>query len=266
MEILGRIISDKTSQLISEFSREFHYPVKYCDLATLGIHSSAFGAVSGKVVDGFHDVYISTRINNSQFETTVLHELRHIHQLYIGFPILCNKTGNPEFSANPVFFEQLGAKTQSALFDIDGVQWLELNGYSSSIFSAFKPGEDLSSAIAAVSHKSLEDKYNLAEASLTLHFNQFRADEFARQTLLNTFREYPEILLASESISNMILPQYCSSALYVALTLCAIVDSFSMWPVYYVCYAGKRIRTSKEYRDFALLHNADVKPPIVPQS
>lgn len=199
---------------------------------------------------GFYTVYLKTTQTPIEFETTLLHELRHVWQIENDYPWVGNKTASSAFDANRDFLMSIGAQLQSAVLDLDVIEYLEQHGYSSAIFSAFTPAENLSGIFQKVTSESIQDPWNLATAVLSLYIAYARADDSCKPLVLNSAATCPRVIAECLLLNERISLRLCNDPLYCAHTMCWIIDHYSLWKTYFVSFRGKRIRTHAEFEQY----------------
>ena len=99
MTILSRELSNKCEQLVASVLRALPITVYFRDIREIG--RSTYGCTDfSHYNQGYCDVYLNLSQSPTQFEVTLLHELRHIEQIYKGFPCVMNKTKANTFQEN----------------------------------------------------------------------------------------------------------------------------------------------------------------------
>lgn len=246
MQVLNRKLTEKTEQIVSSALAGLPVTVQFKDIKDIG--RSSYGSTDcSQYRKGYCTIYLNLEQNTLEFETTILHELRHIWQVGKGYPFIHNKTVNSVFQTEPAFYENLGSQIQSVVLDLDVIQYLKKLGYLSSIFSAYSDTDDLSYKFSAVSNQSIQAPWNLASAVLSLYTVFIRADELSKPVILRAADAFPKIIEECKLIEREISTDLCNDPLYCAKAMGWIIDHFSLWTLYLVVYRGKRIRTHNEY-------------------
>ena len=247
MVILGKRLSDKCAQLVKSAIDALSVDVYFRDIKETNRNMYGSTDVS-HYNDGYCTIYLQLEQSPIQFETTMLHELRHIWQIEKGYPLVVNKNACSFFNENPYFFETIGSQIQSAILDLDVIDYLEDNGYSSTLFSDFaRDREALSVIWQNVTKESLKDPWNLATAVLALYVAYVRADEVNKPIVQDSASQFPQIIQGCKIVEKAISPEACSDPVYCANRMGWIIDHFSLWKTYYVEFRGERIRTHGEY-------------------
>lgn len=176
MEILGRLISEKTTQHIQEIEASLHKPVIY--EFTDPQKTQSYGQCDAWQNDAYY-VYSKEALFNAArkkqinipFETNLLHELSHLCQMEEGFP----HTGtvhNATTAHDPDFFNSVGSVIASSILDLNVDFRLKEMGYTSEyfyqnriiraekIFTRMKKGERLQ-AISFVTYACMLTCLNL---------------------------------------------------------------------------------------------------------
>lgn len=246
MIILSHELTKKCEQLVVSVLRALPITVYFRDIRE--INRSTYGCTDfSHYNEGYCDVYLNLGQSPNQFEVTLLHELHHIEQIYKGFPCVMNKTKGNAFQENKAFYEKIGAQIQSAILDLDVICYLEIHGYTSTIFSDFEQNDDLSYVWKNVSDQTLNEPSNLAEAVLHLYVGYVRAGEKGKMAILNSVQQFPRIIEEFEVMREAIEEERCCDPLYCTYAMGWIVDHFLLWKYYYIEFRGERIRTHGEY-------------------
>lgn len=247
MVILGRNLSEKCTELVKSAIAEISVDVYFKDIKE--INRSSYGSVDiSHYNDGYCTVYLRLDQSDIQFETTLLHELRHIWQIEKGYPFVNNKESSSFFKQDQDFYKTIGSQIQSAILDLDVIYYLQKQGYSSTLFSdVISDRAALSSIWANVSNESLKDPWKLATAVLALYIAYVRADEVNKPIVLNSASQFPQIIEGCKIVENAVSPERCIDPTYCANRMGWIIDHFSLWKTYYVEFSGERIRTHGEY-------------------
>lgn len=247
MDILGRNLSDKCTELVKSAIEEIPVDVYFKDIKE--INRSSYGSVDfSHYNDGYCTIYLKLDQSAIQFEITLLHELRHIWQIEKGYPFVNNKENSSFFKQDQNFFKTIGSQIQSAILDLDVILYLEKHEYPSALFSDFSRDRDALTTIwRNISTESLKDPWNLATAVLALYIAYVRADEENQSIALNSASQFPQIIAECKIVEKAISPEGCSDPVYCADRMGWIVDHFSLWKTYYVEFRGERIRTHGEY-------------------
>ncbi len=249
MYILDQKLTEKTAQLVVSTLSSLPVKVNFRDIKE--ITRSSYGSTDFSCYEkGYCTVYLDLKRNSLELETTLLHELRHVWQIGNGYPFVNNKTASSYFQTERDFFEELGAKIQSAILDLDVVQYLENQGYSSAIFSESTNTDDLHTIYSRVTNQSIQDPWNLAMAVLCLYIAYTRADELNKPVVLRAAEAFPKIIEECLLIEKEISAKLCDDPTYCTRAMGWIIDHFSLWKTYFVVYQGQRIRTHDEYMNF----------------
>lgn len=246
MQVLNRKLTEKTEHIVASTLATLPVTVQFKDIKNIG--KSNYGSTDySQYIKGYCTIYLNLEQNTLEFETTILHELRHIWQIGKGYPYVENKIANSFFQTDPVFYKNLGTQIQSAVLDLEVIQHLKRLGYLSSIFSAYSDTDDLSYKFSAVSNQSIQAPWNLASAALSLYAVFIRADELSKPVILRAADAFPKIIEECKLIEREISMDLCNDPLYCAKAMGWIIDHFLLWKLYLVVYRGKRIRTHNEY-------------------
>lgn len=249
MYILNRKLTEKTELQLSNILVDLPVKVYFKDINEIG--RSSYGSTDFSDYEkGFCTVYLSLRQNTLEFETTLLHELRHIWQIGNRYPFVNNKVANQVFQTEPKFFADLGAQIQSAVLDLDVIEYLEKQGYSSAIFSDHTDDEGPNLIFSKVTNHSIQDPWNLATAVLQLYIAYVRADELIKPSILKTAEAFPLIIEECKLLDKHISIHLCNDPLYCAYAMGWIIEHFALWKTYFVVYRGQKIRTHDEYMRF----------------
>ena len=249
MYILNRKLTETTERHVSNTLAVLPVRVYFKDINEIG--RSSYGSTDFSDYEkGFCTVYLSLKQNPLEFETTLLHELRHVWQIGSGYPSVCNKVANQVFQTEPQFFASVGAQIQSAVLDLDVIEYLEKQGYSSAIFSAFNDTDGLDTIYSKVTNQSLQDPWSFAAAVLHLYIAYVRADEFHKPTIHKAAKNFPKIIEECKLLEEHISIHLCNDPLYCTTVMGWIIDHFSLWKTYFVVYRGQKIRTHDEYMRF----------------
>ena len=250
MNILGRKISDHTASIISSVLESEECSIQWKDANELS-DTIGYGAMDFlQSANGTYVVYLRRKQTQEQFETTVLHELRHVYQMCHAFPIICNKVASSVYTQDPEFFRKLGAHIQSAILDMDVINWLNDKGYRSDIFSNIKDKNDLLAPFSTVTATSLKDNYNRASAVLHLYVGYVRANPDGKELLLSYANEYRQLFEEMQTMNEHIISEKCSDPKYCAYLMGWIIERYNMWCVYYVNYLKRKIRVFPEFVKF----------------
>lgn len=249
MYILNRKLTETTERHVSNTLAVLPVRVYFKDINEIG--RSSYGSTDFSDYEkGFCTVYLSLKQNPLEFETTLLHELRHVWQIGSGYPSVCNKVANQVFQTEPQFFADLGTQIQSAVLDLDVIEYLEKQGYSSAIFSACTEEKEANMIFSKVTTQSLQYRWNLATAVLHLYIAYVRADELLKPSILKTAEAFPKIIDECKLLEKHISIHLCNDPQYCAYAMGWIIDHFSLWKTYFVVYRGQKIRTQDEYMRF----------------
>ena len=247
--ILGKTLSPKTSEIVSDMESEFRLPVKYYPASEHPNKSdSVFGSVDPYGVDGFYKVWSRVDITGEVFETNLLHELTHIAQVERGYPIVCNKDSADFHSSDRGFVKNLGAHLGSTVLDIDVQRQLLEHGYANCEFAE----KNAARLIAASSHDytRLNDPLNYAMLVVDLLMTASLVSAATRDALCTAYGRYISVVADVRLLYDKIQQLGTSTPEKAAASLGAIIDHLSLWPYYLIYLDGKRIRTHGEYSAF----------------
>ena len=249
MKILNRTLSQKTTQIVVDILETLTIKVYFRDIKE--INQESYGSADCSTASqGFCTVYLKTTQTPIEFETTLLHELRHVWQMENGYPCVGNKIANSAFDADKDFLFSIGSQLQSAVLDLDVIEYLEHHGYPSTIFSKFNESDDLTGVFQKVTSESIKDPWNLATAVLQLYIAYVRADNTNKPIILSSASSCSKVIEECTLVSEKISQTQCNDPTYCAYIMCWLIDHFSLWKTYFVEFHGKRIRTHGEFERY----------------
>lgn len=137
LEILGKIISDKTAGIICAIEGQLHRPVKYA--FTDPKKTQSFGQCDFNQPDAYYVYAKQALLNitkakqiNGPFEVNLLHELSHLCQIEENFPRTCPIPGSG-LTVN-IALDIVGSCVSSCVLDLNVDSRLKAMGYSSDYF------------------------------------------------------------------------------------------------------------------------------------
>lgn len=245
MVILDVTLFEQGSHIIQEITSQLQHPVRFLPQI---VGRSAYGSTDTNVTENAYTVYLRNDMPDLEFETCLLHELRHLVQHEKLFPLVCNKVHSPLFEKEPHFFMSLGSCLASFLLDLDVINWLSSVGYSSDIFSPFDHETDLSSVTKSMTHKGLEDSFNMCSAVLSMFVAYTRATPTSKNVIYSAFDRFPEVQSEFETILNHIDISKCSDPQYILEIFSFIFDRYSLWRAYYIMSGQLVFKTSSSLK------------------
>ena len=249
MRILSKTLSERTEQIVCDVTKSVSRPIQYFDIelrpnSTYG----AFGSVDTHPGDGIYKIWISQSLSSAEFETNLLHELRHIVQVESGYSEVYNKD-TPEFhSRDRDFVQEVGAHLSSLVLDIEVNNWLTHNGYSQEGFFL----TNLNGLIQAsdYQYKHWDDPLNFANLSCSLLLACVNVEDEHADKLLQAYSSYPQIVNIVSDLRCKLREMSITSPQSSAIAHSLLIDSLNLWRYYYVALPGSRIRTKNEYLAF----------------
>lgn len=242
MEILNRIISEKTQADVIKFTEGFKKETEYFDMSLTPL--KGFGAVYHDNPE-IYEVYLRTNLDDTAFETNLICELIHIQLAEGGFPnsgIKNSETVKKE--QNVAFFQYLNHSLRSAVLDMVTFSRLKEMGYDYSFFTTYKL--DLIKEVKESTN--MADKYN--QASFAVQFLLFMLT--AEEEQIKEATEFIDSIFDGAATKLIPLAEEIkkiglTSAEKAAQVMCLIADEYKLWDVFYVEYKGEKIRTHGSY-------------------
>lgn len=245
MNILNFEISKKTEEEINEITKNFKRTVEYADISELQV--GGFGAVFYTNPEKYI-VYVSTDLNNDDFETNILYELHHIRQKEEKYPLTSLKRSDVVLQEkNPMFFSYLDHSLVSAVYDLDVMTRLKEAGHSIEFYISNRLNQILKIDLKS----NMADKYNYA--SFGIQFIMFcltaaNSDQETAAEFLNKNFNFiaDNIYPYAEKIKEIGF----DTPLSCAKCIMYIVDVFNLWDVEFVSFGDAKVKTHKSYLRF----------------
>jgi len=242
MEILNRIISEKTENDVKKLTESFSKETEYFDMALTQLRG--FGAVYHDNPE-IYEVYLRTDLDDTTFETNLICELLHIQLAENGFPnsgIKNSETVKKE--QNVAFFQYLNHSLRSAVLDMVTFSKLKEMGYDYSFFTNYK----LNLIKEVNENTNMSDKYN--QASFAVQFLLFMLT--AEEEQVKEAAEFIDSIF--EGAATALIPMAeeikkigVDTAEKAARIMSFIADEYKLWDVFYIEYNGEKIRTHGTY-------------------
>ena len=245
MEILNKVISEKTEADANALTSTFAKPMAYYDILKTPL--KGFGAV-------YHDnpekyaVYLSGDLDGKDFETNLMCELLHIKEAENDFPTCGIKNSETILKEkNIAFFEYLKHSLESAVLDMKVFGELKEMGYDYSFFTNYK----LKLIKEVNKDTNMADRYNRASFAVQFLLFALTASEEqvkeATEFLDSLFDgEATALLPLAEKIKSIGFSSQDKSAQIMGL----IMDEYKLWDVFYLLYKENKIRTHGTYTKF----------------
>lgn len=250
MKILGRNISPKTQQHVEDIYASLPLSVRYFTTAERPNKSyQVAGAVDVHGNGEHYSVWLDKSLPQDAFEADLLHELRHIVQVLSGFSTVYNKDSHELYSSDKEFIREVGAHLASTVLDMEVNTWLRKNGYSPDFFIA----QNLNGALKHASHQyqNLDDPLNFANVVLSLLLVALPLDDTSAAHLSNAYSAYPAVTACVDSLRSALLSVSLDNPTSSTWAHGLLIDRLGLWKYYYVATPSRKIRTHKEYANFA---------------
>ena len=245
MNILNFEISKKTEEEINNITKNFQRPVEYADIQE--IHVGGFGAVYYENPEKYI-LFLSTDLNNTDFETNVLSELHHIRQAEEKYPRTFLKRCDTVLQEkNPMFFSYLDHSLQSAVYDLDVMTRLKETGHSIEFYISNRLNQILKIDLKS----NMADKYNYASFGIQFIMFCLTASKSEQETAAEFLnKNFNFIADHIYPYAEKIKETGFDTPLACAKCIMYIIDVFNLWDVEYVSFGDIKVKTHKSYLRF----------------
>ena len=247
MKILNRKISYNTQKIIDDITPKLLRPVEYFNISAIPIEKlTSFGCSDFSSNPNKYLVYLSTALNDKDFETNLLHELFHIIQYQNNIPFsLCKK--NNITASNNNYFLALQVELNSTILDLDVVACLDKLGYNSSYFTNSRYEKILNIPLTC----KFKDKYDLAHLSVQLVlFFLTCSDKQYKSCVSFINSNFENAATPAVELSKTILKIGFETNIQQLLCICELINYLNLWDILYVVNGDLCINTSKQFVDY----------------
>lgn len=245
MHILNHALSPLAEDLLVQIEEASSKEIYFHTIEELGISGqSSYGALDFSRSDSYH-VYLSTQLTGEPFEANMLHELRHIMQIELGFPTVCNKDVACFKGSERPFFEEIGRHLQSVILDIEVWNWLTQQGLDIHFFTKkFYKGVI---PIVQDNYTKLSDKFNLANYVCQMVMAFSNVTELKRTSILKETKFNIDAVQQSDHLSQTIKQIGCSTPAQAAQCMALLLDELDIWDTYCIRYNNSVYDTSESF-------------------
>lgn len=236
MEILGKVISDKAAEAISEIEAKLKKPVIYSFTDTS--KTLSFGQCDYTQPDAYYvyskqSLFNITKANqvNIPFETNILHELLHLCQIEEGFPY----TGTVNLAASDGI--DLGSTFASVILDLNVDVRLKDLGYSSEYFYKNRL---IHARKEAMKGRAYDSPVSFVSIAVSLIGEQILYPvKETDEVLLEYAKKNPGLINCVKTVSSGIRQIGYSDAEKTFRSLVYLFSAFELFSTHAITYRGK---------------------------
>ena len=246
MNILGKELSEKTANIISEIEQRLSKPVEY--RFTDPNKTLSYGQCDPWQPEAYYVYCAESLLSvvkknqiNIAFETNLLHELFHLCQIEEDFPY--TRTRNtPATLANQTYYDNFGSLFVSSILDLNVDFRLKQNNYTSSYFYNHRIMR--AEKIARRGH--IYEGHDFLNAALMLMVLKLAADPTSVNQLLQLYLPHNKsLVVCCLSISDAIAKIGYNDSESAFKSLACLFGTFNLFATHSIIFRGK------EYTDFS---------------